>query len=242
MPIVDVGSGRLHRNLKTEALVEEEDVQNEKRWGRKRRDSDKRKSLSHTQSQSRGEDSPPESNETLPPGSQPHEKEGYGDETEGSTSDVGSKEDSSAVPSQLRRGSAGRIDDRLRQGKKAVWGRHTLRSAGGALRAGSGGEEQEEKGGHWWETGTKYVFQPKLTALELPMAVSPDTSGFIPSPGKSYRGLEWGGGEHRFLNGRGTNVGFIQGHWEARGRKQFFHVVQPGEENIVRGSRVFFLT
>ncbi|CAN0153911.1 unnamed protein product, partial [Laminaria digitata] len=54
-----------------------------------------------------------------------------------------------------RRGSMGNVDDRRKQGQRAVWGRHSPKTT---MTWGGGGNS------NWWGTGTRYALQPRLSA------------------------------------------------------------------------------
>ncbi|CAM9842633.1 unnamed protein product [Scytosiphon promiscuus] len=64
----------------------------------------------------------------------------------------------------LRRGSAGNVQDRRRQGNRALWGGRGARNGSPTTAGRSGVGLPPEEDGEWWETGTRYAFQPRLAA------------------------------------------------------------------------------
>lgn len=87
-------------------------------------------------------------------------------------------------PPLPRRGSAGNIENRIRQGKNAVWGGRGApgsgtRSGGGNSSGGGG----DGGGGDWWDTGTPYAFQPRLSADKTTVL------SLVGTAGRRHRGV-----------------------------------------------------
>lgn len=146
-----------------------------------------------------------------------------------------------------RRGSVGNIEDRVRQGKNAVWGGRGARDGG--IRGGGGG------GGDWWDTGTPYAFQPRLAADKTTVL------SFVGTFGRRDRdvGLENRGGLRGNVRGSddGSRADFrtssaasglsVQRHQQQQLQgghgtsRELMRTVKVPESNEHHGQRVFFV-
>ncbi|CAM9534399.1 unnamed protein product [Ectocarpus sp. 12 AP-2014] len=150
-------------------------------------------------------------------------------------------EEEAASSSLVRKGSLGNMDNRVRQGEKALWGRRGSPSVGSPANAsGNGGDSPR---GDWWETGTPYAFQPRLAAAKATVMAFVDDDGDdgrTPSrtnstaSGLSLRHQQ----QRRSVQGdRGrSQLGASRGsRWE------LLRIVKAPETNESHGQRVFFL-
>ena len=183
-----------------------------------------------------------------PPSNQP---KGAGGKGKGHQSKNGRQSKDNDVDSRLhRRGSAGNIEDRVRQGQNAVWGGR------GAPDDGiSGGGDDDD--GNWWDTGTPYAFQPRLSADKTTVL-----SFFGAAAGRRDRGAV-GLDQRGVLRGKGggsdddsraesrtdsvasgLSVQLQQQQQLQRGHetsRQLMRIVKVPEGNEHHGQRVFFL-
>lgn len=146
------------------------------------------------------------------------------------TNDDGNNGDKEETKPLARRRSVGNIDSRTRQGERAVWGR--CGPPGGSPAGGDGGGSGGANGSdmEWWETGTRYAFQPRLAADKATVLsfVDSTTAG-----GRSGRG----GGTNeregpRFTSGSRDGVVAAE---------EFTRIVQVPKSNENHGQRVFFV-
>lgn len=134
-----------------------------------------------------------------------------------------------------RQGSVGNIKNRLHQGERAVWGGRGAPD-GPAANGGSSGGDDGSGGMAWWETGTRYAFQPRLAADKATVLSFVDTTG-----GRRGRGvdIDQRGGPRKASSGDGDGVsraGILRQEGEGLSR-----IVQVPESNDNHGQRVFFL-
>ncbi|CAM9945619.1 unnamed protein product [Ectocarpus sp. 12 AP-2014] len=150
-------------------------------------------------------------------------------------------EEEAATSSLIRKGSLGNMDNRLRQGEKALWGRRGSPSVGSSANAsGNGGDSPR---GDWWETGTPYAFQPRLAAAKAtvmafvdddgddgrtPSRTNSTASGLLLRHQQQRRPLQGGGGRSHLGASRGSSG-------------ELLRIVKAPETNESHGQRVFFL-
>lgn len=215
MPVADLGSGRLHQKPTASAVSPEGKA--EPKSG-KRRGKSARKKQSKSPSQ-QGESGSAEEPETTVDSDDQHEQS--------ATKGVGRNGEGREIPPPLRRGSAGNVDDRCNQAEQAVWGGRRAPS-----KSIVGGGAPDRGGGDWWETGTRYAFQPRLVA-DKPTV-------------RSLVGHGGGAAGHRVGNGgsgRNGESGLTtqRDSRQSEGGLPLRRVIQPAEGNSARGQRVFFL-
>ncbi|CAB1121062.1 unnamed protein product [Ectocarpus sp. CCAP 1310/34] len=150
-------------------------------------------------------------------------------------------EEDAASSSLVRKGSLGDVDNRLRQGEKALWGRRGSPSVGSPADAsGNGGDSPRWD---WWETGTPYAFQPRLAAAKAtvmafveddgddgrtPSRTNSTASGLMLPHQQQRRPLQGGGGRSHLGASRGSSG-------------ELLRIVKAPETNESHGQRVFFL-
>lgn len=176
-----------------------------------------------------------------------------------STTADGGGADSKGVPSEakgqpLSQGTIlGDLEKRLRQGESAVWGG---RSAPDGSAHGSHSSSRGGGSGDWWETGTRYAFQPRLSAdkatvLSLVGAgirrdggVDFDLGG-VPrgKGGGSVGGSQTGSRTHSVATGLGLTPSHQarQPHEGQKSSRELMRVVKVPESNPDHGKRVFFV-
>ncbi|CAM9448613.1 unnamed protein product [Ectocarpus sp. 6 AP-2014] len=150
-------------------------------------------------------------------------------------------EEEAASSSLVRKGSFGNMDNRLRQGEKALWGGRGSPSVGSPANAsGNGGDSPR---GDWWETGTPYAFQPRLAAAKATVMAFVDDDGDdgrTPSTTNSTAsGLSLRHQQQRrpLQGGRGrSHLGAPRGS-----SGELLRIVKAPETNESHGQRVFFL-
>lgn len=146
------------------------------------------------------------------------------------------EEEETTSSSLVRKGSLGNMDNRLRQGEKALWG-------GRGSPANAGGNSADSPRGDWWETGTPYAFQPRLAAAKAtvmafvddngddgrtPSSTNSTASGLSLRHQQQRRPLQGGGSRSRL------NVSRSSGG-------ELMRIVKAPETNESHGQRVFFL-
>lgn len=147
-----------------------------------------------------------------------------------------------------RRGSVGNIEDRVRQGKTAVWGGRG--APNGGVRGGGGG-----CGGEWWDTGTPYAFQPRLAADKATVVSFIGKGGRRDGAGVDQSGSSGGnsgaddGGSRTDSRSDGVDSGLSLQHQQqqlqaVRGgstSRELMRIVKVPDSNEHHGQRVFFL-
>lgn len=225
VPIADLGTGRLHRNLESKALNCAKNSDQGGHWGRKGNNMRGGKHKNTKTPKSPTSKRQEGSNSSSGDGDSKNDHRCQSEQKRTSTADEekekGSDKTSKTLP--LRQGSLGDIEQRRRQGEGAVWGGRTARS-GHTL-------EQEEadtdRKNNWWETETQYAFQPCLPVVPC---TARSTSHFVRGGGTTGGG-EGGGeiGHEKGAGGTGGENGIV------------LHVVKPAEVHADRGKKVFFL-
>lgn len=141
-----------------------------------------------------------------------------------------------------RRVSVGNIENRIKQGKTAVWGGRN--GPDGSIRGGSGDQD-------WWDTGTPYAFQPRLAADKTTVLSFAGTGGRRDRADQK-RGLRGNGGVNdgdSFADSRTDSVasGFSVQHHQQQLQgghgtsRELMRIVKVPESNEHHGQRVFFL-
>eukprot|EP00752_Nemacystus_decipiens_P010275 g9157.t1 len=147
-----------------------------------------------------------------------------------------------------RRVSVGNVEDRVKLGKTAVWGGRGAPDA--AIRGGGSGGGG---GGDWWDTGTPYALQPRLTADKTTVL------SFVSAGGRQVRdagvdqrvGVRGNGGgsdddSHAVSRTDSVASGLsLQHNQQTRGARsasrELMRIVKVPESNEHHGQRVFFL-
>ncbi|CAM9250489.1 unnamed protein product, partial [Hapterophycus canaliculatus] len=140
----------------------------------------------------------------------------------------------------LRRGSAGNIENRRRQGEQALWGGRGTSSSGPPTTEGrSGVGLLPEEDGDWWATGTRYAFQPRLPA---------DTStvkSFMNRRGRNGGAIGTGSITNSAASGLSLQrQGRVRSHQNVASQddgRGLLRIVKAPVGNENHGQRVFFL-
>lgn len=176
-------------------------------------------------------------------------------DTSKSTTADGDGAGSQEVPSEaagqpLPQGvNLGGIEKRLRQGESAVWGGRG--APDGSSAHGSHSSSRGGGSGDWWETGTRYAFQPRLSADQATVlslvgadsrrdgGVDFDRGGVSrPRGGGSVGGSQMGDGvatgSSPSQQGRQPNEG-------QNSSRELMRIVRTPESHPDHGKRVFFV-
>ena len=161
---------------------------------------------------------------------------------EGADGVDGQEDKSEAVGGPLPQGAnVGDIDKRLRQGESAVWGER-----GAPDGPSIHGSQSSRGGGDWWETGTRYAFQPRLAADKATVLALVDTGSRRDGGVDSDRG---GVGDSQVgSRTHGVTAGSTLPHQQQQlqeghgsSSRELVRIVKAPESNADHGKRVFFL-
>eukprot|EP00903_Cladosiphon_okamuranus_P014975 g13860.t1 len=165
-------------------------------------------------------------------------------------------------PPLPRRGSMGNVEDRIRQGTHALWGGRGAPGSGTRGTRGGGGNVSRGGGGDWWDTGTPYAFQPRLSADKTTVlsfvstagrrdrsVVGLDRTGGLRGKDGKGGGSSSGGDSRAVSRADSVAVGLsVQHHQQQQqlhgvhgASRELMRIVKVPESNRHHGQRVFFL-
>lgn len=246
--MLDLGSGRLHRNIEPKNLTGDDD-DGEYYTGKKGKRPRRMKNMKTRSSQKNENDNSSSNSRSF------RETSSSQAVVEESGSPNAERKDLAVLRG---RGSVGDISQRRKQGHNAVWGGRMPPSPGGSSSEIAAAEMSESMSAslrenfRWWETGTQYTFQPSLnprltmkpsgwSALSdhvrkrgIPESCGRGRSGQRKT--RSYDKVTTDGGSDldRGVGEAGRDDGFIE-------EAAVILVVQPAEGNPDRGKRVYFV-